>query len=477
MKMRSEGSEGESLGEARWVSASDPGEGSLKQVITALLLAGLFMAPSQVRAQEEEEFIPVEEGAEVGDDGDEPLPPLSDDGEAVEMNRPVKVAAFVFPDLEMDANVATEVVAGLRRGIRADKRLELVDPSNALAAMEEEEESEASNGISLLERAIEEAGTGRWRNVVRTLDDAIEIFEGDLANTPRRALVDATMLWGAAQCQLRRRLVCQSAFRRVVTFRENVTYDEEILPPRSRSVFEEVRDETLSGARGSLRIETEPPGAEVYVDGRFVGAAPTRAEGLLAGDHYVTLKMVGYRRQVQRVTVQTDFEDTASFELIQMENAPLLRDALTSARQEMGQTRIGGGMRDLWSLLLIDQVILGDLSRVGNSDEFDLTLFVYDLRTSHGLRRLQRRIQWEAGSLSTVEQLTAELYRDVDLSGRIRPTEEPTPEPPRQPDPFYRTWWFWSIIGAVVVGTTIGVASTVNPDQLPEGIGAMAAPF
>lgn len=453
-------------------------------VYVGILITGLLLMTSRsVRAQDDDfpPPLPPEEGGEPlppEEDG-EPLPPLTEEGAPAESERPVKVSVFIFPELEMDANVATELVAGLRRGIRANPRLEFVDPSKALSSMEqsdEEEENDADRGIALLEEAIGQAGSGQWRRVVRTLDDALELFENDLSHTPRRALVDASMLWGAAQCQLRRRRVCQSAFRRVVTFRENVTYDTEILPSRSESVFEEVRDETLGGPRGSLRIETYPPGAEVFVDGRFVGASPTRAEGLLAGDHYVTLKMVGYQRQVRRVTVQTDFEDTVDFELLQMSNAPLLTDALESAREEVGQVRIGGGMRDLWTLLLIDQVILGDLSRIGNSDEFNLTLFVYDLRTSHGLRRIQRRIQWEVANLSAAEALAAELYEGVDLSGRIRPVEEDLPEPPREPDPFYRTWWFWSIIGAVIVGTTIGLSS-IRPEQLPEGVGGFNVPF
>ncbi len=442
-------------------------------------LAVFALAPRVATAQDAEEFLPpeggedfvdVEGGDEEGDFADEP-----------EEARPVKVAVFIFPEVDLDARVATELVAGLRRGIRADDRLVYVDPSKALQSEDVEEESEqpspSEQGLDLLERAIGQVAAGAWRRAARTLDDVIENFENDLNRAPRRALVDATMLWGAAQCKMRRTRVCRSAFRRVVTFRENAEYDTEILPAGLESIFEEIRDETLGGPRGSLRIETEPPGAEVFVDGRFVGAAPTQAEGLLAGDHYVTLKMAGYHRQVNRVTVQTDFEDTANFELLQMDNAPLLRDALRSARNEMGQTRVGGGMRDLWSLLLIDQVVLGDLSRVGDTEEFNLTLYLYDLRTNFGLRRLERRLDWIAMDLPSAEILAADLYRDVDLTGRIRPVPEDTPAALREPDPFYRTWWFWSIVGVVVVGTTIGVASAAQPRGLPEGVGELVVPF
>ena len=37
--------------------------------------------------------------------------------------------------------------------------------------------------------------------------------------------------------------------------------------------------------------------------------------------------------------METDYEETASFDLVQLENAPLLRDALRGAQGEMGDPR------------------------------------------------------------------------------------------------------------------------------------------
>lgn len=460
---------------------------------TATILA--LLVASSASAQEEgfEDFPPPlpPEGS-----GEEPLPPLPPEGDTggeypapqeagTEEPLPppeggsgsrVKVAVFIFPELAMDARIATEITAGIRRGIRADRRLEWIDPSSVIETAVEEE-TPSARGSNLLAQAIEYSQAGRWRNVVAALDDAIDAFESDLNNARRRDLVDATMLWGAAQCQMRRTRVCESAFRRVVTFRENVDYDRDILPTAPESVFDQVRDDTLEGPRGSLRIETEPPGAEVFVDGRFVGASPARAESLLAGDHYVTLKMVGYERQVQRVTVQTGFEDMVTFELLQLDNYIALQHALEPAREEIGRPRAGDGIRGLRGTLYADQVVLGEVSRIGDGEEFNLNLYLYDLRTNHGLRRIERRLNWEVANLAEAEELTAELYRDVDLTGRIRPAEDELPLPPRTPDPFYRTWWFWTIVGVVIIGTSIGVASALSPNQTPEGVGQFRIPF
>ena len=55
--------------------------------------------------------------------------------------------------------------------------------------------------------------------------------------------------------------------------------------------------------------------------------------------------------------------------------------------------------------------------------------------------------------------------------------DEPLPQAPRAPDPFYRTWWFWSIFGAVIVGTTIGLASAFLPQRVPEGQGMLSVNY
>jgi hypothetical protein len=441
------------------------------RVVTWLALASVWTGVSE-RSALAEDALP-DDVAQEPETGDEPLPPQAPEGTRV------KVAAFIFPALEIDANVATEVMAGLRRGLREDARLEYVDPSDALEASRVEEGTEppSTRGAQLLETAASRASQGHWTHVVKLLDEAIELFESDLTNARRTDLVDASLLWGVAQCKLRRAKVCQSAFRRVVTFRESVEYDTAVLPADVAPMFQEVRDETLAGPRGSIRIESEPPGAEVFVDGRFIGAAPTRAEGLLAGDHYVTLQLAGYERSVHRVVVQTDFEDTVTFELLELDNAALLRDALAAAREEMGAPRVGPGMRDLWSLLLVDQVILGEVRRVEDSDEFVATLYLYDLRTNHGLRRIENRLDWSSPDMTGAEQLAVEIYRDVDLSGRIQPREELPPPPPEEPVPFYRTWWFWTIAGAVVIGTTIGVASALAPQGESDGSGQLELSF
>jgi hypothetical protein len=79
------------------------------------------------------------------------------------------------------------------------------------------------------------------------------------------------------------------------------------------------RDTSASaGERGVFAIESTPPGAEVYVDGDFVGTTPIPEYGLATGKHDVELRKKGFapwKRQLSvsvgaRATVAAEMEPT-----------------------------------------------------------------------------------------------------------------------------------------------------------------------
>ena len=93
----------------------------------------------------------------------------------------------------------------------------------------------------------------------------------------------------------------------------------------------------------------------------------------------------------------------------------------------------------------------------------------------------------ESPSRPDVEAEIAELKRQIHVlrqgrlrtAGRTRPaapaaavTPSP-PTPPRAPStPIYKRWWFWTAIGAVVVGGTVAAvaATTGGSSRMPTGV-------
>ena len=71
-----------------------------------------------------------------------------------------------------------------------------------------------------------------------------------------------------------------------------------------------------AGFSGGLVIESRPSGANVYVDGKLVGATPVSLPSVPAGSHAVRLEHDGYRRWTSSVRVIASEQNrvTASLE-------------------------------------------------------------------------------------------------------------------------------------------------------------------
>jgi hypothetical protein len=67
---------------------------------------------------------------------------------------------------------------------------------------------------------------------------------------------------------------------------------------------------------GALNVDSRPPGAKVFVDGKLAGTTPLQMAGLDAGEHVVRIERDGYRRWSSSVRVVASEQNrvTASLE-------------------------------------------------------------------------------------------------------------------------------------------------------------------
>jgi tetratricopeptide (TPR) repeat protein len=91
----------------------------------------------------------------------------------------------------------------------------------------------------------------------------------------------------------------------------------------------------------------------------------------------------------------------------------------------------------------------------------------------------------EAAPETKLREQVEELIRDLEQKVKAEsappppppavtppPPVEPTPEPAPASTPIYKRWWFWTAIGAVVVGTGVGLGAyygTREPSYVKEG--------
>lgn len=383
--------------------------------------------------------------------------------------RGVATSAVLLRESGATVAQASAVSIGLRRGISDVDGVRYVHPVDVLSAPVISEELEMA--MEELEPIADMVRTGDARAAYRRADAVIEIFEQNLEAVRRSQLVDAYMLAAIGRCQAGERRACEQRIRDIIAFRESLEYAPERYGPEAADIFERARSRALSGPRGSLIVETDPPGAEVYIDGISYGPSPARADGLLVGAHYVTIKELGYEKLIARAEVRPGRGvSRAHFELVPNERAQLIvsEQAQARIRAELGEPRAGSAIRSLGNTLGTAQVVIGVL-RPAAGGQVHVQLYLYHLTTRLLQARKQATVTVDEAGIERTRQLAVELYEGVDLTGGIEAPEDPLIG--RQPE-LHEQWWFWTAIGGGValIAGAIAIGVAVGDSQpIPSG--------
>ena len=365
-----------------------------------------------------------------------------------------------------DAVVST----GLRRGLRDVEGVRFVHPVDVLSTPEFS--PDVQDAIDELEPIADMVRTGDARYAYRRADEIVELFEENLERVRRAQLVDAYLLAAIGRCQAGRRRDCEARLRDVIAFREGLVYDPDRYGPETQEIFERVKVRALSGGRGTLVVETDPPGAEIYVDGRSYGPSPARVDGLLAGGHYVTIKEIGHLERVVRAEVRAGRENVETYELTPNPRARLIvsEEAQERIRGQLGETRAGPAIRSLGNTLGTAQVIVGVL-RPAAGEQVHVQLYLYHVHTRLLQGQLEATVSVDEAGMERMRQLTAELYDGVDLGGGIAAPEDDTEIAGPQPE-IWEQWWFWTAAGGGLVAIIAGIAIGVHfagQENIPPG--------
>ena len=375
------------------------------------------------------------------------------------------VSILALGEQAVPAAQLTEVRMGLRRGVRGVEGLRFVYPGEMIARRDAP--PELPEALAELENLAERLGEDPPEDVERTAGQILAILEANLDLVARSALVEAYMVLGIAQCEQRKVAACEASFQHVLRFRETAEYDGDRFPPEYAARFEDTRMSLLAdGARSALEVTTTPAGAEVFVDGRSLGPSPVRAEGLLIGEHYVTVKALGFLEAVVRATVQPEENGRVDVHLEPAPRALFLSQAIPRVREELGNPRIGEAIQSLESVIPVDQVVLASVDREGRGLAVDV--YVYDFRTRFLLAEEHEVAATGPGFADHLERLAHRLYESVDLRGNIvAPEIEVAAD---DSGDIWEQWWFWTAVGVVLASGAVTVVALMPSDpEVPAG--------
>jgi len=356
------------------------------------------------------------------------------------------VGVVVLPDADVAPRAASRLRRAALRAFRDDPAVMLVDPLKAL--------TDRPLGLEpatrkLLEQGVEALGRGQARKAAALLRRAEARAHANLSTIPKAALAEIAVHLAAALQGAGKRGEAIRTLEHLLSWRPQHGLRLRVGAPNGwREVVQRARQWLSDAPSGTLRVDSVPPGAEVFIDGRRAGPTPRLLANLTAGPHYLTLQLTGYRRSVTRVEAPQGREETLSVRLHPDEPAHSVWEALRALRPELGRETIEVPPA-LSTNLGLSSLLLVRLRGGGQSLRAEASLYRLEDGKLLGSASVAVSPRPRPGQLAALA-----LWR----ADRPTPTPAPTPTPRRRDRPWYERWWVWSVVGAVCVA---GVAVAV----------------
>jgi hypothetical protein len=228
-------------------------------------------------------------------------------------------------------------------------------------------------------------------------------------------------------------------------------FDTKKYPPQMRRLFEATRFLMDELGTGDARIVTLPAGAEVRANGALVGLSPVLARGLPATRCLVSVSHPGFRTRTTVLTVQAGKTVTETVRLDELPGraAAVLEEAVAEAVAGSSQRRLSEAAR-----LLGRQLVFLAQTERDQDTGLQVRLYAYDATAGRVLGHGQSRLSAE--SEEAAQALVASVMAMV-----LRPPDRPVAKGPSWVARFYRSRYFWPVVGGVagaaVIATGVGL--------------------
>jgi tetratricopeptide (TPR) repeat protein len=352
-----------------------------------------------------------------------------------------------------------------------------------------------------LDAGREGLGRSEYQKAAEHLQKALKAYEESAAVVDDiKPVAYALVLLAIVEGRLGREQECLKAFSRALVLQPTVSPDLAAQPQKVRKALERAR-KVLKAKTGGVTVTSQPEGVDVFVDGRPSGQTPAVLE-LLPGRHLIRATKPGYTPAGAAVEVKSGESAVVPLRLkAQSAAAAAGGDAARAAFHGEIIKRVQSGAIDVRlkdvatrfserlgaAYLVVGYVTRGPdgyllrvymYRRAGNKlVELDAAKFDAELvNLSAGLYTLAEQIHQATRRFPEQRDITtAQLNLGVSAgtggkgggstidTGPVAVTGETGPRIDIAP-PVWRTWWFWTLIGVVVVGSaTAGLVLALQP--------------
>jgi hypothetical protein len=382
--------------------------------------------------------------------------------------QPVRVTTFLLKHPGLDDQALVPVMRALDDGLKRNPRLEMKDLDTRLADFAQEvPQEQIDEGRLLLQEGQKALTALDLPTAIKKLGQAVEVLSKVLPYVKKQELADAMMALGASHFENGDKKEAKRTFERLLIWRSDYKVDLGKYPPTILAIVEDVRKEVERQKRGSLEIRSEPPAAQAYVDGRYIGVTPCFADGLLTGEHWVTLKKEGFKKAVMAAQVSSKVQQLVSLPMERSTKYLLVAQALEGVEKSLGETTLDASADNLKEVLFIDHAVFVRAAAAAPGT-VKVDSFLYDLRTRRRLTRVTKTVP-AARAEKELSTLASALYLNVSYEAELVETKDAPPPKPYVRPPVYKTWWFWTAAGVAVTGVVLGATLAPRPKDCGNG--------
>jgi len=382
--------------------------------------------------------------------------------------QPVRVTTFLLEHKGVDDQALVPVMRALDDGLKRNPRLEMKDLDTRLADFAQEvPQEQIDQGRLLLQEGQKALTALDLPAAIKKLGQSVEVLSKVLPYVKKQELADAMMALGAAHFENGDKHEAKRTFERLLVWRTDYKVDLSKYPPALLAIVEETRKEVERFKRGSIEIRSEPSAAQAYVDGRYIGVTPTFADGLIVGEHWVTLKKEGFKKAVMAAQASSKMQQVVSITMERSTKYLLVEQALAGVEKSLGQSTLDPSADNLKEVLFIDHAVFVRAAPAG-AGQLKVDSFLYDLRTRRRLTHVVKTVP-AAHAEKELATLASSLYLNVSYEAELVESKDAPPPKPYVRPPFYKTWWFWTAAGVAVTGVVLGATLAPRPKDCGNG--------
>jgi hypothetical protein len=341
-----------------------------------------------------------------------------------------------------------------REGIEFVSLQSLLDPPEPKVAALHEAEKKIEQAKKLITELEIDKGAALLEEAVAVQVTNFHFVGTDSSSLEKHAmlLADSSMAQFLAGNEEKARQYLLRAY----VFIPKLEFDPKRFPPEMKRLFDESHFLADELGKGKAIISTVPPGAEVKVNGIFVGLSPVTAKGLPTGENLVTLSKAGFRTET--VIVKVPGGEKAAVSSVRLNLVDRISErTLPAVLQEVGARQPGAALATLAKRTGCSQIFIGLSS--GSADPITVDLFQYRA----GVRKLFAHARGRISSLEPepgARELLSALFMAINHGGNLEIAREE--KAPSRWSRFRESRLFWPIVGAVagvvVAGACVGIA-------------------